>query len=436
MSDYMFALESHPDAGQNRIVAEVQRLATAAAMNVWLTGGAMREMLRGGPIRDLDFTVEKDAVRTGRMLAEAAGGQVIEEDAFKRGVELEFIDGLRASVANARTEKYSKAGGKPQTSPGTIHEDLARRDLTINAIGLALNRGSRGLIVDPTNGQADLMNRELRLTNPYALFDDPSRIVRLLRFRHSLGFEMTPRTQSQLANAIESGYNDAIPGSAFAADLRAIAAEPSVAAFLEDLDARGVLKTLSPALTGPKLNAAGLSRFEKLVSSVLPPSQPNCWLAFLSVLTEKLTPRERTEAIRNLDLRKTDLEELKTLDARAKKLESALKSAKIRRPAQVWLALDSAAADEVLMVLYHSAARVVQDRIRAFYQKYLPQAQEITEAQVTASGAKPGTTKFDKVRRGLVTQLLNARPRKVVAAPEPETAPLPAPIVMSSRARR
>jgi tRNA nucleotidyltransferase (CCA-adding enzyme) len=436
MSDYMFALESHLDAGQSRIVAEVQRLATAAGMNVWLTGGAMRDMLRGAPIRDLDFTIEKDAVRTGRTLAEVAGGRVIQEDALKRGVELEFTGGMRASVSNSRTEKYSKPGGKPQILPGTIHEDLARRDLTINAIALALNRGTRGLIVDPTNGQADLMNRELRLGNPYALFDDPSRIVRLLRFRHALGFEMTPRTQSQLENALDLGYQDFVPATAFAADLRAIAAEPSAAAFLEDLDARGVLKTLSPALTGPKLNAAGLSRFEKLVSSVLPPSETNCWLAFLSVLTEHLTPRERADAIRSLDLQKTDLDDLKTLEARAKKLESTLKSAKIRRPAQVWLALEGATADEVLMVLYHSAARIVQDRIRAFYQKYLPQAQEITEAQVAASGAKPGTPKFDKIRKGLVAQLLNARPRKVVAEPEPEPAPLPAPIVMSSRARR
>jgi tRNA nucleotidyltransferase (CCA-adding enzyme) len=436
MSDYMFALESHLDAGQTRIVTEVQRLATAAGMNVWLTGGAMRDMLRGAPIRDLDFTIEKDAVRIGKSLAEAVGGRVVEEDSLKRSVELEFADGIRASLANARTEKYSKPGGKPQISPATIHEDLARRDLTFNAIALALNRGTRGLIVDPTNGQADLMNRELRLTNSYALFDDPSRIVRLLRFRHSLGFEMTARTQAQLENAIGGDYGAGISGGAITQELRAMAAESSAGAFLEDLDARHLLKPVSPALTGAKLNVAGLSRFEKLISSVLPPAQTDCWVAFLSVLLEKLTPRERTDAIRNLELRKAELEELKTLEARAKKLESTLKSPKIRRPSQVWLALEGATTDEVLTVLYQSAARVVQDRIRAFYQKYLPQAQEITEAEVAATGARPGTPKFDKTWKGLVAQRLNSRPRKVVAPPEPEPAPLSAPIVMSSRARR
>jgi tRNA nucleotidyltransferase/poly(A) polymerase len=436
MSDYMFALESHLDAGQSRIVAEVQRLATAVGMNVWLTGGAMRDMLRGAPIRDLDFTVEKDAVRIGKALAEAAGGRVVEEDSLKRSVELEFGNGLRASVANSRTERHPKPGGKPQIAPATIHEDLARRDLTINAIALALNRGTRGLIVDPTNGQADLMSRELRLTNSHALFDDPSRIVRLLRFRHSLGFEMTTRTQSQLENALAEDYASAISGADVGRELRAMAAEPSAGAFLEDLDARHLLKAVSPALSGPKLNAAGFSRFEKLISSVLPPSQTDCWVAFVSVLLEKLNPRERADAIRNLDLRKGDVDELKTLPARAKKLESTLKSQKIRRPSQVWLALEGANTDEVLMVLYQSAARVVQDRIRAFYQKYLPQAQEITEAQVAASGARPGTPKFEKIWKGLVAQRLNSRPRKVVVAPDPEPTPLSAPIVMSSRARR
>jgi tRNA nucleotidyltransferase (CCA-adding enzyme) len=71
-----------------------------------------------------------------------------------------------ASVSNLRSEKYLKPGGKPHIDAATIHEDLKRGDFTINAIGLSLNRGSRGLLVDPLNGQADLANRELRTTNP------------------------------------------------------------------------------------------------------------------------------------------------------------------------------------------------------------------------------------------------------------------------------
>src|SRR5580692_5779512 len=124
MSDYMFVLESHLDAAQNRVVNEMQRVATEAGMNVWLTGGAMRDTLRGARILDLDFTVERDAIKTGKALAQSLGGHVVSEDSLKRAVELELPGGVTASVGNARAEKYSKPGGKPQIAPATIHEDL------------------------------------------------------------------------------------------------------------------------------------------------------------------------------------------------------------------------------------------------------------------------------------------------------------------------
>jgi len=395
MSDYMFSLESHLGAAQNRTVAEIQRIATEAAMTVWLSGGAMRDMLRGAPIRDLDFTVERDAVRIGKALAQALSGQVTEEDGLKRWVELEMPGGLRASVGNARTEKYAKPGGKPAIAPATIHEDLSRRDFTINAIALFLNRGAKGLLVDPTNGQADLLNKELRTTNSMAFYDDPSRVFRLIRFRHVMGFEIAPRTQSQLDNAVLGDYLHPDP-AALTADLRALASHESAVAAIGDLDRLGLLTLVSPALAGEKLNVQGLTRFEKQTHSVFPAGTEGGWLAFLTVLLEKLTPKERAAALAALALPAAELKSFQKLDAASKKLESALKSPKIHKPSQVWEALKDADTAEVLMVIYESGIRVVQDRIRAYYQKYLPAAQEITEEQVVAAGHKPGTAKFDK----------------------------------------
>jgi tRNA nucleotidyltransferase (CCA-adding enzyme) len=436
MSDYMFVLDSHLDAAQNRAVAEIQRVATDAGITVWLTGGAMRDMLRGAPIRDLDFTVERDAVRIGKALAAAMEGRVLLEDSLKRGVELELAGGLRASVSNARAEKYAKPGGKPQISPATIHEDLARRDFTINAIALSLNRGSRGLLVDPVNGQADLTNRELRATNPYVFFDDPARVFRLIRFQYAMGFAIAPRTQSQLENALLEGYQElAAPGTP-AREIRAVAMDANAVPMLEALDRHGLLKSISPALTGAKLNADGLTKFEKVAHSVLPASTGGGWLAFLSVLVENLNAKERAEALRAFELTPEELADWKKLEAQTEKLESSLKAARITRPSHVWQALEGVSTDEVLMVLCHSGQRIVQDRIRAFYEKYLPQAQEVTDEEVAATGAKPGTPKFARARLALITARLNARPRKVV---EPEAEPVapPPPMAMAgARGRR
>jgi tRNA nucleotidyltransferase (CCA-adding enzyme) len=424
MSDYMFVLESHLDAAQNRVVAEMQRVATDAGMNVWLTGGAMRDTLRGARIVDLDFTVERDALKLGKSLAHACGGGVLTEDSLKRWVELELAGGVRASVSNARSEKYSKPGAKPQVAPATIHEDLMRRDFTINAMALSLNRGSRGLMIDPANGQADLFNRELRTTNAYALFDDPSRIFRLIRFQYVFGFEIAPRTQSQIENALMGEYEKAAPASALATEIRALSESENAVAALEAYDRLGLLKSISPAMTGAKLNASGLARFEKLAHTVLPPDTQSWWLAFLTVLTEKMNSRDEADMLRKFQLPRKEMDDFRKLKSRAKKLETALKSARITKPSHVYDALKAATADEVLMVLYDSGQRVVQDRIRAYYQKYLPLAQEVTEEQVVATGVKPGSPKFEKVFRDMVTAHLNARPKKI-PPPEPEVIPAP-----------
>ncbi len=438
MSDYLFVLENHLDPAQNRVVSEIQRIATQAGMNVWLTGGAMRDTLRGSRIVDLDFTVERDAVKAGESLAAALGGTIIEHDSLKRRVELELPGGVRASVSNARTEKYSKPGGKPQISAATIHEDLLRRDFTINAMALSLNRGSRGLLVDPTNGQADLENRELRATNPYVFFDDPSRIFRLIRFQHVLGFSIAPRAQMQLENALMEGYQNQAPVSGLAEEIRALSKSENAVAGLEAFDRYGLLKLISPALMGPALNTAGLGRLERLAHTVLPAEMTGGWLAFLTVLTEKLTAKDRAALLRCLNLPPGEAEQLAKLEAQAKKLEAAVKSPRITRPSHVYEALHRASADEVLMVLYESGQRIVQDRIRAYFSKYLPLSQEITEEQVAATGVKPGTPKFEKALQTMIGAHLNARPKKI---PEPEAevaaaAPPGAPMVVPRGARK
>jgi tRNA nucleotidyltransferase/poly(A) polymerase len=428
MADYIFVLDNHLDSHQSKVVAEMARLGTESAQSVWLAGGAMREMLRGAQIRDLDFIVEHDAIKIGKALAQSMKGEVVSEDSLKRWVELELPGEVRASVSNARTEKYSKPGGKPQIGPATIHEDLSRRDFTINAIALSLNRGSRGLLVDPTNGQADLANKELRTTNSYAFFDDPSRLFRLFRFQHTLGLEPVARTLSQVENAMLDHFEEAASPAALTPELRAMALHPAAATALAGLDQSGLLKLVSKSWTGDKINAAGLARFEKAVQAILPAPKDG-WLAFLTVILEKLNPKEHAEALKALALSAAELSDLKKLEANWKRLEKEIRAPGIHKPSQVWEVLESADENEILMVLYQSEQRVVQDRIRAFYSKYLPLAQEITEEQVVASlgpksAVKPGTPKFAKAVRDAIIKHLNARPKK---PPEPEPAPLPPP---------
>ncbi len=438
MSDYMFMLESHLSADQNRVVSEIQAAALEANASIFLTGGAMRDMLGGFPIRDLDFTLEtRDAVKIARVAAKKSGAHVLEEDDVRRTVELVFAGGVTASVGMARSETYPKVGGRPVVAPATIHEDLRGRDFTIDAIALSLNRASRGLLIDPTNGLGDLERKELRTAYNYSLYDDPTRILRLIRLRVRLGFTIEERTQGQYENVRTEEFEQKIPARRLLEELRAIADEPSALDVLRALDQEKLLVLFSPALAGSKLNVAGLAKLQKAKQVV--PSGVRFPVAnfglFLHTLTEKLSPKEKKALISGLGMKTADVNAWQKLEQRSKKLERDLKSPKLSRPSQVYEALVKAPGDEVLFLLMRSQLRLVQDRIKNYLQKYLPAAQEVTDDEVQQQkGVAPGSPKFAKAKQEVITAKLNARPKK--PAPEEEAAKPPEPAAPSGALRK
>lgn len=425
----MFMLESHLSAEQNRVVAEVQA-AAQANVGLFLTGGAMRDMLGGFAVRDLDFTVEGNAIKLAKAVLEKTGAQVLATDELRKSVELVFPGGVTAEIRMARQERYPKPGARPQISPATIHEDLRCRDFTVDAIALSLNRASRGLLIDPTNGLADLGHKELRAVYNYALYDDPSRILRLIRLRVRLGFTVAERTAQQYANVRAEQLENLIPAHRLLEELHHFASDPNPAEVLRVLGEEKLLHLFSPALAGPKLNLAGLVKLHKsrqLVPFGIPFPLENFGL-FMYLLTEKLTPKEKSALIQATEMPGSDVALWQKLETRTKKLERELGAASLRRPSQVYQSLAEAPGELVLFLLIRSPLRLVQDRIRNYLQKYLPMAQEVTEEEIKAKGGQPGTPKYQKVREELIVARLNARPKPPVpeAPAEPEAPPPPA----------
>jgi tRNA nucleotidyltransferase/poly(A) polymerase len=437
MSDYIYMLESHLSPDQNRVVEEVQAAAAQANLNLFLTGGAMRDMLAGARIRDLDFVIEGNGLKLAKTLADRASAKIVSTDENRKSADLVFPSGVTAQVTMARQEKYGKPGSRPQVSSATIQEDLRGRDFTCNAIALSLNKASRGLLLDPLNGLADIERRELRSVSTYGFYDDPSRLLRLVRFRVRMGFLVEERTAMQVANARESNVQEQIPKRVLGQELKRISAEDSPAEILKALDDEGLLVLFSTTLAGPKANAAGLARFEKM-SRLLPDdirSRTARWGPFLYALTEKFSPKEKQVFIKGLDLGKSDVDAWQKLDTRAKKLETALRSQRIRKPSQVYHIVANAAPDEVLFLLYHSAIKPVQERLRNYFQKYLPAVQEITADEWAAIEGKPGTPKYAKAREEFITNRLDRRPKKVEPPPLPPPPPPPQELMGARRGR-
>ncbi len=436
MSDYMFKLESHLSAVQNRVVLDVQDAAARADVNLFLSGGAVRDMLGGFPIRDLDFTIEGNAVKLAKAVAERTHAKIVAVDEYRRSADLVFPGGVTAEIAAARQERYPKPGAKPVITAATVQEDLRCRDFTINAMALSLNRASLGLLLDPTNGQADLEHKEARAVYSRALLDDPVRLLRLIRFKVRFGLTVDERTQSQYESARLEGLEKLIPARKLFEELTHVADEANPGAVLEALAVEKLLDLFLSPEACRKLNLAGFARLFKARQLVpfgvdIP---VNNLALFLYLLTGNLPPKEKAAFAKATGAHKSELDLVHKLESESRKLERELKSAKIAKASQIYQALSRPPGEQMLYLYLSSNQRIVQDRIRNYLQKYLSAAQEITDRQVEAAGAEPGTPKFKKLKDEMILARLDGRIKK--PAPPAEAAPPPPPQRTHSMASR
>ena len=428
----MFMLESHLSADQFRVLSEIRELAWSAGLNLFLTGGALRDMLGGFPVRDMDFTLEGSALKLARSAEQKLGAKIISTDEIRKSAELRFPSGVTAEIGQAHTEKFLKSGGRPQVASATIHEDLRCRDFTINAIALSLSKASLGLLIDPTNGAGDIERKELRAIHNYSFYDDPSRMLSVIRFKVRLGYAIDERTRLQFENAREAEMLARISPEALGDELRQMAQEVSAHDLLRALEEERLTPLFCSALTGPKLNLPTFVRLQK--ARQLAPFgwdlRIHALPLFLAVLFEKLNPKERSELIKNAALSKAEGAAVQKLESAAKKLERDLKNPKLQKPSALYQLISKTPGELVMYLAVYSEQRLVQDRIRNYFQKYLPAAGEVTDEMVTAAGLAPGSPKFSRAKEEMILKRLDARPKKPEPVPEP-----PPPPPMSSFAR-
>lgn len=190
---------------------------------VYLVGGAVRDLLRGASPVDLDLALEGDAREAAATVASRLGGEVADWERF--GTAEVRAPALPVSVnfATARTERYPQPGALPEVEPASLAEDLARRDFTINAMAIALPDGT---VVDPHGGEADLRDGVIRVLHDRSFADDPTRLLRALRYEARLGARLDHHTEELAREAIASGAPATVSGKRIRDELLDLLAEP------------------------------------------------------------------------------------------------------------------------------------------------------------------------------------------------------------------
>jgi tRNA nucleotidyltransferase (CCA-adding enzyme) len=236
------------------ILRAAGRHGDALRLPVAAVGGLVRDLLLGrvDERTDLDLVVEGDAAAVARELARSLGGQAMEHAAFLTATVV-LPDARRIDLATARRESYRVPGALPAVEPAALSEDLGRRDFSLNALAIRLDREAWGRLIDATGGLADVRARRIRVLHALSFVEDPTRILRAARLAVRLGCKIDPTTRRLAVQAAKLDVYRALSGDRLRAEIELILAERRPAAALREAARLGAWALVGGgASLGPK----------------------------------------------------------------------------------------------------------------------------------------------------------------------------------------
>ena len=369
MADFIYLMETRLSPDQQRAMALVTEVARAHEMNVYLTGGAVRDIISGFPIRDLDFSVQGNVLKLQKDF-EKAGAIIEAVDEPTRTIMLLLMGNVRAEVTSTRSERYDKPGKPAEITPGTIYDDMRRRDFTVNAMALSLNPGSRGLLTDPFNGVADIEAKVLRILHNYSFYEEPSRLIRATRLSTRFHWTLEERTQARYAAAKENNYIENISDRALSHEIEQLAHEDNPIETLKALDKEDWLKILVPHLSLAKVDSSGLAHMFKVKQQLQDLGlNPDASPIAMQFLTRKLGEKEVSSIQRQL-INKGFVERWRNLEDDAKGFSKRLIAKDLALPSATWKFLMQSRPETVLYAAITSRAAAVEQKLKNFLTKW------------------------------------------------------------------
>ena len=219
----------------------VRRIAIDDDWKVYLVGGPVRDVILGQDISDLDFGIEGDALSFSRIIAQELDGDVIAHPQFMTTSVI--APDIKIDLATSRKETYTGDGMLPQVVPGSVSDDLARRDFSINAMAIPLWEEHPKLL-DPYGGLIDLNARLIRVLHGKSFNEDPTRMFRAIKYESRLGFSISSDSLSMMFSAVENEAMSMVSGARIRRELELIFSEPTALAIISRAQTLGLIKAV------------------------------------------------------------------------------------------------------------------------------------------------------------------------------------------------
>ena len=389
-----------------KILKNCGKLAERLEFKVYAVGGFVRDLLLRRPNLDIDIVVEGDGIEFAKLFAEEYGVRGRYHKKFNTAV-LIFPDGLRLDVATARFEYYQYPAALPVVEFGSLKMDLYRRDFTFNTLAISLNPNEFGHLIDFFGGQRDIKERAVRVLHNLSFVEDPTRILRAIRFEQRFGFRIGKQTASLIRNAVQMGLIEKLWGHRFFHEIQLILMEDDPLPAIRRMAEFGVLPILSSKMHFDQKTEEFFTLLREVISwyelSFLDEPLDRWWVYLLGLLSG-LSPRRLEEVWDRLEL--TDGQQARILWTYEQVDAVLYKFLQLPdlKPSDIYRALQPFKPEELLFMM----AKTQKDEVRKVVSHYLHRYRHVTAElrgrDLKAMGIPPGP-----IYRQILDQLLDAR---------------------------
>ncbi|MFP4257830.1 MAG: CBS domain-containing protein [Desulfovermiculus sp.] len=377
------------------LLGQCGELAEKRGYNVYAVGGFVRDILLHRPNLDIDLVVEGDGIAYAQKLAQVLGGRIRSHSKFRTAVVI-LPDNLRIDVATARLEYYEHPAALPTVELSSIKMDLFRRDFSINALAIELNPNRFGRLVDFFGGQRDIKERTIRVLHSLSFVEDPTRIMRAVRFEQRFAFRIGVQTERLIKNAVHLNMFHKLSGHRILHELKLLLHEESPLVCLKRLSSYTILESIHPLLKLTPKKEQLIEKIEKVIDwyeLLYFESQPEVWQLYFLGLVSGCTSDQIRLIARRLSIPSKSEKKIIDLKSDVQKIREGLYAWNRKTKSQLselYDLLQPLPLEGLLFLMASSRKEEARKSISLFLSQLKDQVLEITGKDLKTMGLPPG----------------------------------------------
>lgn len=372
-----------------KLILKLGKLADEYGVNAYLVGGVVRDLFIYKTIKtaDIDITIEGNGTEFTKFLADRLNAQYKCFEKFKTG-KIFLKDKYNIDITSARTELYKYPAALPDVKYIDLKYDLYRRDFTINAMAIQINKNKLGAFIDTFNGYNDLRNKIIRILHNKSFIDDPTRILRAIRFENRFNFKIESSTLKKLKNALKKDIFHCVPGERLTDEFLLVFKEGKSYEILKRMQKIGILKKINKKIFIKKETKILLDKLRDLLKiPIFKEIDKNC--IYFLIFMQSLDLLHTKELIKRLKLKNDWKNIIIQTKINQKKVLKKIKNSEIKK-SDIYLLFKNFKKETIFYFALKDKKGIILENIKKYFLILKNIKLCITGNDLKKAGIKPG----------------------------------------------